>query len=179
MLSTATRLRALTLTVFLMSAVLVGCGSAGCASSSPRGPATVSSGPVTIALDHSIYAPDSAIQVTVTNRSRVGVMVFWHITLNCLPFYLSPQRGSSTGLLDEYCYTTEADAGYRNQGLASGSSISYTIGLASTQFFRTLLSPGTYRLVTPWAVVTDHDVAISTGQAMSEPFRICTCATCS
>jgi hypothetical protein len=179
MLTKYTRLPALAIPAFLLSVALTGCGGAGCASARASGPATVSSGPVTIALDHSIYAPEGNIQVTVMNHSLVGVVVFWHITLNCLPLYISSQSGPAANSQGQYCYGTEADAGYWNQPLASGRFTGDTIGLGAQGLLHITLSPGTYQIAMPWAIVADHGVASSTGQAISQPFCICACATCS
>jgi hypothetical protein len=165
----------------LLLLALSGCAtSATCPSSATgTGPPTISDGPVTIATDHSVYAPDSNIQVTVMNHSRIGVMPFWHITLNCLPFYISSQSVPAANAQGQYCYSTEADAGYWNQTLAPGRFTGYTIGLGAQGLVPIVLSPGTYQISTPWAIVTNDDVATRTGQAISQPFRICTCATCS
>ncbi|HEV2459932.1 MAG TPA: hypothetical protein VGS80_16360 [Ktedonobacterales bacterium] len=151
----------------------------GCASSSPRGPATVSSGPVTIALDHSVYGPDDDIQVTVSNHSHTAVTTSWHITENCLPFYVSPENGTAVGNTGTYCYASEAAPGYRNYQLGFGSSLMFAIDREARDEYHIVLSPGTYRIAMPWATVMAYNIATSIGQAISQPFRICTCATCS
>jgi hypothetical protein len=166
--------------MLVLSATLVGCGSAGgCPAGRAAGPATVSSGPVTVALDHTIYRPNDDIQITVRNQLHIGATIFWHLTGDCLPFYVSPENGTAVGNTGTYCHATEAPPGYQDYPLPSGRFLVFAIDREARDEYHIVLSPGTYRIAMPWAAVTAHNIATSTGQAISEPFRICTCATCS
>jgi hypothetical protein len=152
----------------------------GCESSSPRGPATVSSGPVTIGLDHSVYAPDDTITITVVNQSQMTVDISRGIPGNCLPYYIVPQNGTTLGAAEQQdCYPSEANPGFRREPLGPGISTQFILDQETRDTLHVVLQPGAYVVDIPYATVDTRDRPISGGDATSQSFRICTCATCS
>jgi hypothetical protein len=164
----------------LLLTMLASCGSAvGCISPGPRGPASISNGPVTISLDHSIYAPDDTITITGVNRSQMTVDLSLGIPGNCLPYYIVPQNGTTLGAADHYCYTREAYPGFRREPLGPGISTQFMLDQEARDTFHVVLKPGTYVLDIPYATVDARDRPVGGGDTTSQPFRVCTCATCS
>jgi hypothetical protein len=171
----------------LLLLVLAGCGGAfGCTSAGPRGPATTASGPVTVTLDHSIYAPADEIQVTVSNRADAPIDAFWHMARNCLPFYVQEQvNGEWPAKGTLYCFNPEqirGDAGpssYQDIYIARGGFYPYNIASQDKDAYGFGRMPGVYRLAAPYALLGNYNLPVQYGIAISEPFRICACATCS
>ena len=178
------RVTAFRLALWLLVMALVLAGFAvyvlGCVSSSPRGPATGSSGPVTIGLDHSIYAPDDTITITVVNRSQMTVDLSLGIPGNCLPYYIVPQNGTTLGAAEQQdCYPSEANPGFRREPLGPGISTQFILDQETRDTLHVVLQPGAYVLDIPYATVDARDRPVGRGDTTSQPFRVCTCATCS
>ena len=164
--------------LLLLALALASCGDAfGCISASPRGPASISSGPVTISLDHSIYAPDDTITFTVVNRSQMTVDLSLGIPGTCLPYYIVPQNGTTLGAADHDCYPSEANPGFRHEPLGPGISTQFMLDQETRDTLHVVLQPGTYVLNIPYATVDARDRPVGRGDTTSQPFRICTCAT--
>ena len=160
---------------------LAGCGGAiGCVSTGPRGPASTSSGPVTISLDHSMYAPDDTITITVVNRSQMIVDLSLGIPGNCLPYYIVPQNGTTLGPAEQQdCIPSEANPGFHREPLGPGISTQFILDQETRDTLHVVLQPGTYVLDIPYATVDARDRPVGRGDTTSQPFRVCTCATCS
>jgi len=141
------------LSVFL----LAGCGVAGTdvgtSTMQNTSPTTVSNGPVSIATNHSEYAPTDIIQATVTNKLTKPIYAFDHqasCSIFSLQFQRSGQwipisqsqpgvagcaRGTATGLIaiqPGASYTAHIMAGYLRQGDHHFSLGKYRLVLAYT-----------------------------------------------
>jgi hypothetical protein len=175
----------------LLLLVLAGCGTGAasgthpCPSSSARsgGPPTHSTGPVTNDTDHSVYAPDAPMQLTFTDNLSTDVQLdTTEYESACLFFKAQPQvNGSWSSNLSPFCTVLSPHADMPAPPfapiLASHQAWTYTLDANAITTYRMHLVPGTYRWFMTYTSLPDyklHRVVVT-----SQPFRICTCATCS
>jgi hypothetical protein len=170
---------------------LAGCGTGAAAGTHPcpsssatsSGPPTHSAGPVTIDTDHSIYAPDAPMQLTFTDNLSTDVSLdTTYFDSGCLFFEAQPQvNGSWSSNLSRFCPPLSSSAETRPPpflpGLNSHQSWTYRLGANAIGTYRVHLAPGTYRWFMTYTSLPDFKLRRVV--ATSQPFRICTCATCS
>jgi hypothetical protein len=111
-------------------------------------PGTMTSGPVVIATDHSVYAPTDAIHITVTNHLAAAIYAYDH-QASCSILNLEMQQGSSwqmvrspiagcplgsptvaVAVAPNMPYQADVRAGYLRQGDQSFSLGTYRLVLA-------------------------------------------------
>jgi hypothetical protein len=161
----------------LLLGVLVGCSQTNVVTCSP--PATpspgaqatwsTSTGPVSIALDRSFYAPAAGMQVRVVNGLAV-TLLYQGIDI-CSPFVFERLvNGVSKGFFST-CLNGMGDKHSRPQG---GTL------MAGGHFLQSVLAPtgvGTYRL--DLSYVGYRGLPQDRGVAHSFAFQVCSCGVCS
>lgn len=176
----------------LVALILAGCGasSTACRTSSPRGPATTSAeGPVTLTLDHTIYAPDDPIRVLVTNHTTQLIGPTYRVGGNCLVYLIQQQVNGVWPPVPEipafaqgqHCHHSEAPNG-DFLAVQPGAPVNFPIDAEVRSVYYISWHPGTYRLVFPYmSLDTMHDLDtgwVGHGTSVSPPFQICVCRTC-
>lgn len=174
-------------------AVIVGIGiallcSAACSSASTTvvcggrtdSPATRMNGPLTIATDHTVYAPTDVVVVAITNHVQPESVVKARSTY--CPYVAMQQLQGSTWEPVDICFpedTAEAPIGPRPLDL--GPEQSYTIHLVdrtvSTTPTRRPFPTGTFRLVVTYQPAVAGGFGSQT-VAYSDDIWVCTCGTC-
>lgn len=148
-----------------------------CFSRGSGGPATTTTGPVTISTDHSVYATTDTITVTFTNHLNTEIALLSAASSGgTCPIVVLGKLGYGTMTP---CLSGEAAPGIRRSDIGpngSGDTIFDSANLA------TPLTDGTYQVTTLWVPVPFRGSASdasrhATGIA-SQTFRVCTCRIC-
>ena len=127
--------------------LLVGCSPAG--GGSADNPGTMTSGPVSIATDHTTYAPTEGMQVTIKNQLSMDIYAF-DTRASCTILGLEQQNGGAW----QGSQASRCPLGRRALPVKIGSGQVYTatirpgsgLGAANAAF-----PDGTYRLVLTYA----------------------------
>lgn len=153
----------------LLVFLLAGCSSSRrCQNTGPSGPGSTASDTVlSMALDHSVYAPGSEIPVTLTNLSGKPVSVVYQ----CQEVLIGSPR-------DECQPKGDTVQGIQSIAVPPGGA-TYLAGIVPQ-------TPGTYRLVVRYVLGNYHPSGSSGGTSgvtfgtvlASQPVRVCTCGTC-
>jgi hypothetical protein len=161
---------------------LAGCGTGThpCpTSATSSGPPTYATGPVAIDTDHSVYAPDAPMQLTFTDHLPVMIRLTSRVIGNCLFFEAQAQVGGTWSEdRDAFCLHQEANLSGPGAQLVPNTPMVYRLDAETISLYDVHLPPGTYRLIA-WYHRDPLRYASDWAQTFSQPFRICTCATCS
>jgi hypothetical protein len=166
--------------LLLVALASCGTGTHPCPSTATSsGPPTSSTGLVTIDTDHAVYVPGAPMQLTLTDHLSVMVLVTSRITGNCLFFEAQAQVGG-TWSRDRYAFCLHQEANLSGPGaqLVPNTPMVYRLDAETISLYDVLLPPGTYRLAV-WYHRDPLRNASDWAQAFSQPFRVCTCASCS
>lgn len=147
-----------------------------CSSRGLGGPPTVSTGPVIISTDHSVYAPSDTIIVTITNNLETTLHV--RSAPGCPTLLLIRQSNHDWQAID-LCRNTEAAPLVFAYSIPAHAATAD--GLPSSGRPVTL-SDGTYRVGVSYSDRKPNaDVRVpqtATVQAWSADFQVCTCRSC-
>jgi hypothetical protein len=130
-----------------------------------------------------MYTPDAPMQLTFTDNLSTDVSLdTTYFDSGCLFFEAQPQvNGSWSSNLSRFCPPLSSSAETRPPpflpGLNSHQSWTYRLGANAIGTYRVHLAPGTYRWFMTYTSLPDFKLRRVV--ATSQPFRICTCATCS
>lgn len=174
------------------AAIIIGVGIAvlcsACSSTStvvvcgtrPHSPATLTNGPLTVATDHTLYAPTDRIVVVITNHIEPGIQ--GTAQSRYCPFAAMQQLQGTTWVPVSICFPEEAgEAPTVPPTLVLGPEQSYTIHLVDMTV-STIPAPrpfptGTFRLVVRYSAAFAHGLEPPT-VAYSADIHICTCGSC-
>jgi hypothetical protein len=147
------------------------------------GSPTHSTGSVTIDTDHSVYAPDAPMQLTFTDNLSTEVALDTTQYLPaCLFFEAQPQvKGTWSSNLSRFCSVVSSRADTSPPpivpGLNAHQSWTYTLDADAISTYRVQLVPGTYHWLMTYTSLPDFKLRRVV--VTSQPFRVCTCASCS
>lgn len=151
-----------------------------CFSPGSGGPALSSQGPVTISVDHTIYAPTDTVVVTITNHMRTPILL---VSTDRCPIIALANLTANT--LNPPC-TSPGEAGpmvtYIELQPQRSVGARFTSGY-SGDHLDTSLTDGTYQVGAQY-LPSPFDRANVQYQAKraipipSPTFRVCTCRTC-
>lgn len=156
-----------------------------CFSEGPGDAPTMTTGPVTIGTDHSVYATSDTITVTITNHLDQPILLVSQLG-HCQQVVLANISGNGgRGLLMNPCHDSEAAPTINTSKLLAGDS---EIDTLSSSNLDTPLTDGTYEVSVrylappptgPLTVGQLNAIAgvRSTGTT-SPTFRVCTCRIC-
>lgn len=143
----------------------------------PSGPGTLSTGPITIATDHSIYDSSDTVQVTITSylaqTARLGDAG------GCQPLFVQRQEGSSWR--QQACGGGDTEANLGNGGfkipLVPGVPLKADFVLQGTPYAG---DPGRYQFALWYALVSPDGYILSSTQTRitSQTFQVCDCRDC-
>jgi len=154
---------------------LVSCGGPTCTQQANTTPGTISVGQVTIATDHSIYAPGDELQATITNHLSTGVVINNYGYTNRCPYFALRMRAGNDWQDMPVCTPAGGDMAPSNdqQLIAAGGSFSSAVGIHAD------LPSGTYRLwISSYIIVNAQGGNAGGGTAESATFRVCACRVC-
>lgn len=159
--------------------ILAACGgttTARCPHLVNTSPGTVGTGQVSIATDHSVYAPGDAIWATITNHLSMSIFINNdNFTADCPYFVLQMQVGQGWQEMSA-CGPRSSETRTHNaqQRIAAGASFRTGVGLFSspTGTYRLWLASGGY------IIDDENSGGANRGTAASATFRVCTCAVC-
>lgn len=158
--------------------ILAACGgttTAQCPQQANTSPGTVSAGQVSIATDHSVYAPGDTIEATITNHLPTTVVVNNdRFTARC-PYFVPQLQVGNDWQDRSACNPIGGDTQPHNaqQRIAAGASFRSFVGLPAAP------TTGTYRLwISSYSIGDAQGRAAGVGTAESATFRVCACRVC-
>lgn len=155
-----------------------------CSSQGPGGPALTSQGPVTISVDHTIYAPTDTVVVTITNHMTTPILLVspysgsgscpLYLLVNVTTFTWNPPCGTSEAGPVVLSIELEPNV----SAVARFTSASYA-GI----HLDTPLTDGPYQvearyLPSPFDLANVQYLYKRAIPIPSPTFRVCTCRTC-
>ncbi len=163
----------------VVALALTACGGttpAACLKQANTSPGTVGGGPVSIATDHSIYAPGDLIQATITNHLPTTVAVDSMGGADVCPYFLLQRSTADDWQNMPACVPQGGDAAPPASGeqrITPGASFSSFVGI------RAELPAGTYRLwIDSYRVYGAQGRVTSRGTTESATFQVCACRVC-
>ena len=157
--------------------VLAACGTTtiSCRHVTNTSPGIAIAGPVSIATDHSVYAPGEVVQATITNHLSTGIVINNYMYTDRCPYFALEMRAGNDWQDMHACPPMGGDTQPSNHQrlIAAGASFSSGVGIYTD------LPAGTYRLRTLYRIVDPIKGGVTdTGTAESATFQICACGVC-
>lgn len=146
-----------------------------CFSNGPAAPPTAAQGPVTISMDHAIYAPSDTITATITNT--LDVPIYTRSAPGCSVLVLIRNVNGSWERVNP-CRSTEAGPSVVDLSIRAHTSINNLVSSGSPS---ASLSDGTYRFGMGYSTQKpDHDphVLLHPEAVVWADFQVCTCRIC-
>lgn len=158
---------------------LAACGNPLCGPNEPSSKGTVSSGPVQVATDRSVYAPSDTIHITVTNTLGKTIYLVSRLDQQCPIIELVKEESGSRLAMNSCHPGGESPPTMAWAVLKPGVYAIFTISNANLD---KPLVAGTYQIFTRYVTfLPDLDMAHADIVAVlieSAPIRVCTCASC-
>ncbi|MGZ3676334.1 MAG: hypothetical protein ACXVCO_18680, partial [Ktedonobacterales bacterium] len=119
-------------------------------------PGTISAGQVSIATDHSIYAPGDTIRATITNHLSTGIVINNYMYTDRCPYFALQMRAGNDWQDMHACPPMNGDTqpGNHQRLIAAGAAFSSGVGIHAD------LPAGTYRL---W--ISSYSIGDAQGRA--------------
>jgi hypothetical protein len=165
----------LAVAALFLALALANCGGPTCTQQVNTSPGTISAGQVSIATDHSVYAPGDELQATITNHLSTRITVNNYRYTNTCPYFALQMRAGNDWQDMPVCTPAGGDAAPSNdeQLIAAGGSFSSAVGIHAD------LPVGTYHLwISRYSIGDAQGRAAGVGTAESATFQVCACRVC-